>query len=267
MYHFLLLLLVFDWSVFADESTNWYSTSIHQALEQKYRARYFNNKYESPKPMNVKKEKVCIMTRDNVCLSTNVYTPALHHPPYDVLYAKTPYGKVSLDPDCAVAEPNGWVCLAQDLRGRHDSNGTYSFWRNSGNDTMDTIQWVTQQPWFNNKTGNVAVIGISANALAQYADITGVTNFPENTTLFNKYNNLFQHVRTSQFFLGNCMGWHTVFQGGAYRDCLISGWLDIFGEKSMVQTVQQNEVFSEWWYPLVGPFHRFNESLAQWSFF
>ena len=35
------------------------------------------------------------MTRDNICLSTQVWAPAneFYKAPYDVLYAKTPYGK------------------------------------------------------------------------------------------------------------------------------------------------------------------------------
>ncbi len=112
--------------------------------------------------------------------------------------------------DCAVAEPNGWACLAQDMRGRHASNGTFAFWRQSGNDTMDTMQWVLDQEW---STGNMATVGISACALAQYADIIGVTAFSVDSVLFNRYNALFQHMRTSQLFLGNAMGWHTVYQG------------------------------------------------------
>ncbi len=63
--------------------------------------------------------------------------------------------------------------LGQDVRGRGQSSGEYSFWRTSGNDTLDTMEWVLAQNW---STGNIAAIGASANALAQYADLTGIVS-------------------------------------------------------------------------------------------
>eukprot|EP01084_Bolivina_argentea_P123414 218702_1 len=164
-----------------------HSYSIHEALKHKYRASLPKpSKKTSANGYNANEETICIMTRDNICLSTKMYTPpkALYKPPYDVLYAKTPYGKNSLDADAAVAEPLGWVFLGQDVRGRGESNGSYSFWRTSGNDTMDTMEWVLNQNW---SSGNIGSLGISANALAQYADLIGVTQFPVGSPGFIKY--------------------------------------------------------------------------------
>ncbi len=50
------------------------------------------------------------------------------------------------------------------------------------------------------------------------------------------------------------MGWHTVYQGGAYRTGLISGWLTDLGEKDTIQDVQEHETFGPWWYELSGPY-------------
>eukprot|EP01083_Nonionella_stella_P244501 850908_1 len=125
------------------------------------------------------------------------------------------------------------------------------------------MEWVLAQNW---STGNIAAIGASANALAQYADLTGVTEFPLDTPEFKKYDDIFQHLRIAQLFLGDGMGWHTVYQGGAYRTGLISGWLTDLHESSMITTVQQNEIFNKWWYPLSGPYTMFNDPLPQWSY-
>eukprot|EP01084_Bolivina_argentea_P291066 500189_1 len=126
------------------------SKSIYQALEYKYKPRYLQAKpqHNNSVAVNAEKKTICITTRDGICLSTNFWTPGdIHRPPYDVLYAKTPYGKGSLDDTGDVAMEQGWVFLGQDCRGRYESKGKYSFWRTSG---------------------NVAIIGVSANALAQY---------------------------------------------------------------------------------------------------
>eukprot|EP01084_Bolivina_argentea_P029536 54847_1 len=256
-----------------EESIASNSNSIYNALEYKYKARYLqtgqepDNEYNSDYvPINAAAEKktICITTRDGICLSTNVWTPdELHRPPYDVLYAKTPYGKSSLDGSGDVALEQGWVFLGQDCRGRYESKGEYSFWRTSGNDTLDTMEWVLNQTW---SSGNIAVIGVSANALAQYCDLIGVTQYPFDSPEFEKYNAIFQHLRIGEMFLGDGMGWHTVYQGGAYRTGLISGWLTHLKETSMITTIQENEAFNEWWYPLSGPYHMFNEPEPQWHY-
>lgn len=252
---FLSCLLLHLVSSTSNEPPQDYSESLYNALQYKYRAALKKaSATASESAYRSTMQTICIMTRDNVCLSTDMYTPAkeLHSPPYDVLYAKTPYGKDTLAADATVAEPQGWVFLAQDVRGRGESNGSYSFWRTSGNDTMDTMEWVLNQNW---STTNIAAIGVSANALAQYADLIGVTQFPVGSQQFDYYNGIFQHLRIAQLFLGDGMGWHTVYQGGAYRTGLISGWLTDLHEADMIETVQQHEAFDSWWVPLCGPYN------------
>ena len=66
------------------------------------------------------------------------------------------------------------------------------------------------------------------------------------------------------------LGRQTVFQGGAYREGLISGWLDrVLLEPSTVDTILDNEGFDSWWYPLVGNWTDWDPTdhpgMAQWS--
>lgn len=138
-----------------------------------------------------KPETICIMTRDNICLSTDVYKPASGET-YSTVYAKTPYGKGSLTSTASTYNKQGYVVLAQDCRGRHGSNGSYSFWRTSGNDTIDTIEWLMAQSW---SDGYLGVTGVSADALAQYADIPGVSQGGGGTNGFNKYNEILNHIK------------------------------------------------------------------------
>ena len=50
-------------------------------------------------------------------------------------------------------------------------NGSYSFWRTSGNHILDTMESILNQSC---SSGNVGAIVVSANALAQYAHLIGI---------------------------------------------------------------------------------------------
>ena len=147
----------------------------------------------------LKPETICIMTRDNICLSTDVYKPESGSS-FSTVYAKTPYGKGSLSGTASTYNKLGYVVLAQDCRGRHGSNGSYSFWRTSGNDTIDTIEWLMAQSW---SDGYLGVTGTSADALAQYADIPGVSQGGGGTNGFNKYNEILNHIKFGTFLYQN----------------------------------------------------------------
>ena len=111
----------------------------------------------------------------------------------------TPYGKSTLDATGDVVNAEGWVFMGQDQRGRKASTGNYSFWRTQGNDTLDTIEYINAQNW---STGKIEVIGVSANCLAQYADIIGVTIYPVNSNEWNRYYPEYQQIVFAQLFLG-----------------------------------------------------------------
>ena len=58
-------------------------------------------------------------------------------------------------------------------------------------------------------------------------------------------------------YIGNGMGYQTVYPGGAYRTGLISGWLGPYiHENATIAVVQENEAFTpEYWQPLAGPYN------------
>eukprot|EP01084_Bolivina_argentea_P238928 401460_1 len=215
-----------------------------------------------------KKETICIMTRDNICLSTNIYypDPTVFQEPYSSIYQNTPYGKESIDDDYSEWNNMGWVYLAQDDRGRFQSNGTYEFFTNVGNDSLDTINWIKSASWSDN---NIATYGISANALGQYGDPMGFTQYlwmdtpynNTNNTYFQQYMDTFKHILIMQPSLGTTMGYHMVLQGGAYREGLTNGYLTLINEAAYIPIIQSHETFSKYWYPMTGPFDN------QWNYY
>ncbi len=50
---------------------------------------------------------------------------------------------------------HGYVFVFQDVRGRGDSDGTFTPFENEGPDGYDTIEWIAAQPWCNGKVGMV----------------------------------------------------------------------------------------------------------------
>jgi len=216
-------------------------------------------------------ETVYIMTRDDVALLTRIFYPdeKLFPPPWSTIYEMSPYSFSDLEePSSEFFTAIGYAYMGQEERGREGSNGTYSFFRTSGNDSLDTIKWwLTNANWSN---GMLAVEGISADCLSQYADLTGVTQsgyWPNGN--YSHFLYLFQQILTGALALGNGMGHQTVYQGGAYRECLISGWLDSLGEPSTITTILENEPWGNYWYTLDGQWENqwdlFNVSLINFA--
>jgi putative CocE/NonD family hydrolase len=100
--------------------------------------------------------------RDGVRLSTTVYLP-LGQGPFPAVLVRTAYNRV------AVWSPyfpeHGMALVAQDCRGRYDSEGEYYPFTHEGEDGYDTLEWIGQQAWCN---GVVGMFGDSYLAATQF---------------------------------------------------------------------------------------------------
>ena len=47
----------------------------------------------------------------------------------------------------------GYAYVTQDVRGKYDSGGQCTLFRDEPNDGCDTIEWIGAQPWSNGKIG------------------------------------------------------------------------------------------------------------------
>jgi putative CocE/NonD family hydrolase len=108
-------------------------------------------------PNAVVEENVMAPMRDGVKLATDVYRPARDNKALDgkfpVVLIRTPYNKTGLKSQCALFAENGYVCIAQDCRGRFGSEGEFYAFVNEGEDGFDAIEWVAAQSWSNGKVG------------------------------------------------------------------------------------------------------------------
>ncbi|HPS76959.1 MAG TPA: CocE/NonD family hydrolase [Thermoanaerobaculaceae bacterium] len=169
---------------------------------------------------------------DGVQLATDVYLPLGHgFGPWPVILQRTPYGKQSeLSANtCQVFRLDGFVCVAQDVRGTGRSGGTNTVFRDDRVDGQATIGWITRQPWSNDKVGTFggSALGITEYALAPGAPAALKCQLPV--------------VATADFYH------HAAFAGGALRYGLAFPWLDGQNALGFFEEMKQHRLWDPWW--------------------
>jgi putative CocE/NonD family hydrolase len=91
--------------------------------------------------------------RDGVTLSADLYLPDGGDGPWPTLLARTPYdNNLQLEQGVFWAQ-HGYAYVAQDVRGRYDSDGAFVPWIHETDDAADTLDWLGDQPWCDGKVG------------------------------------------------------------------------------------------------------------------
>jgi putative CocE/NonD family hydrolase len=109
---------------------------------------------------------LAVPMRDGTRLSTDVYLPDAPGP-FPVILVRTPYGK-NVDyvvEDGVYFASRGYALVAQDVRGRYDSEGPWLPFAHEALDGYDAQEWCGTQPW---STGKVGTSGASYVALTQW---------------------------------------------------------------------------------------------------
>jgi putative CocE/NonD family hydrolase len=99
---------------------------------------------------------VPVAMRDGVKLSADIYLPDAPGP-FPAVLSRTPYDNstdVHVDLGLFYAR-RGYAYVAQDCRGRYDSEGTFYAYTADAEDGFDTQEWVGGQAWCNGKIGTV----------------------------------------------------------------------------------------------------------------
>lgn len=125
---------------------------------------------------------VMVPMRDGVRLATDIYLPPdSETKAYPVLLERTPYDKLGTnlgDFSLADREPmskpeiasrfvaSGYAYVLQDCRGRYGSEGSFEKYLSEAEDGVDTLAWLSEQPWCN---GRIGTLGLSYGAHVQSA--------------------------------------------------------------------------------------------------
>ena len=101
---------------------------------------------------------VNVLMRDGINLSADIYFPRMRVGSLPAILSRTPYDNTNerMINSAIFYAQQGYVFVAQDTRGRYDSEGKFRPWVDEFNDGYDTVEWVGQQEWCD---GNVGMVG------------------------------------------------------------------------------------------------------------
>jgi hypothetical protein len=129
---------------------------------------------------------VMVAMRDGVKLATDVYLPTkdgvIVTEKLPVILTRTPYSKDApgfVDPGRYFAS-HGYAFVAQDTRGRFNSEGVWHMLDDDGRDGYDLAEWIGRQGWSNGKIGmfGTSYVGGTQHAMAMEKPPNLVTVIP-----------------------------------------------------------------------------------------
>ncbi|GAA4027480.1 CocE/NonD family hydrolase [Sphingomonas rosea] len=116
-------------------------------------------------------EHQAVPMRDGVKLDTSVYLPK-GQGPFPAIVVRSPYPIGNPEEPGAMDQfarrllDRGYALVLQNERGMYMSEGKHIYMANAGPDGVDTLNWVTKQPW---SSGRIGTYGCSSTAEDQLA--------------------------------------------------------------------------------------------------
>jgi putative CocE/NonD family hydrolase len=116
---------------------------------------------------------VMIPTRDGVRLAADLYRPARDGKPapgrFPAVLTRTPYDKTGVGGEGRYYAERGYVVVANDVRGRYASEGTWRLIVDDPQDGFDVVEWIARQDWSDGKVGTFGTSypGGTQHALAE----------------------------------------------------------------------------------------------------
>ena len=148
---------------------------------------------------------VAAKMRDGVTLRADIYRPKAEGK-FPVLLVRTPYDKQGISGFGHRAGARGYVVIAQDVRGRFESEGEWYVFKNESQDGYDTVEWAAALPYSNGKVGMFGGSYVGATqflaALAKPPHLAGICP----TVTASNYHD----------------GW--TYQGGAFEQWFNESW-------------------------------------------
>ncbi|MDP6778663.1 MAG: CocE/NonD family hydrolase [Candidatus Latescibacteria bacterium] len=93
-----------------------------------------------------------VPTEDRIQLATDVYLPD-GPGPFPTILVRTPYHRVGQFGGAGAFVSRGYALVAQDCRGKYDSEGDYVPLAYEADDGKETLDWIANQRWCNGRIG------------------------------------------------------------------------------------------------------------------
>ena len=161
---------------------------------------------------------VAMKTRDAVTLRADIYRPRADGR-FPVILTRTPYDKSGVAGTCTRIAEAGYVCVAQDVRGRWSSDGEWYPFKHESEDGYDTIEWLAHQPW---STGVIGMWGASYVGATQM--LAAIARPPHLAGIFP--------IITASNYHEN---W--TYQGGAFEQWFNESWTSGLAEDTLRRRV------------------------------
>ncbi len=186
----------------------------------------------SPTPTSAPLNPTVVMLPmpDGVRLATDVYLPD-GPGPWPTILVRTPYSRRGWS-GRDVAPPllaRGYAVVAQDTRGRFESEGTDDVFLSATQDGQATLRWIAAQPW---SDGRIATWGPSALGIVQYMLAPNAPDALRCQLVALATPDLYSHA---------------VFPGGVFRQSLAEGWLRAQGSEFLLDVWRAHALKDAFW--------------------
>ena len=179
-------------------------------------AAYAQNTYQV-----IAQQDVPAKMRDGITLRADIYRPKADGK-FPVLLVRTPYDKRGEMGFGMRAATRGYVVVAQDVRGRYESEGDWYPFKNESQDGYDTVEWAAALPYSNGKVGMFGGSYVGATqflaAIARPPHLSGIS---PNVTAANYHD-----------------GW--TYQGGAFEQWFNESWTTGLAGNTMRRRVESS---------------------------
>ena len=114
-----------------------------------------------------------VSMRDGIHLAADIYRPARDGKPasgrFPTLLTRTPYDKGGAGAEGHYYAERGYVVVANDVRGRYASEGTWRLIDDDPEDGYEIVEWIARQDWSDGKVGTFGTSypGGTQHALAE----------------------------------------------------------------------------------------------------
>ena len=174
-----------------------------------------------------------IPMRDGVTLSADIFLPQGEPGPSPTILYRTPYDNADslqlsgLIDQAIFYVQHGYAFVAQDARGRNDSDGRFYAWVNEFNDGFDTIEWIGGQPWCD---GNVGMTGPSYVGNVQWQSAVMGSRYLKTIVPRVMGNNHHEspHYQGGAFQLGLNATWSFMMGGRTVQNIDLYNWDQLF---------------------------------------
>ncbi len=158
-----------------------------------------------------------IPMRDGAGLSTDLYFPEGVTEGLSTILIRTPYGKGGGSRMVSRFVEEGYAVAIQDMRGRFESEGVYKPSTGDRNDGHDTVTWLVEQPWSNQK---VATYGCSY--LGDVQVVLAATQHPSHVAAMP--------MASTTGYYAHGRPWVS-YDGGVFELAQTAGWFSGSGTK------------------------------------